>query len=536
MNTMDQEITKKSRLIFIKYASIIPPLLFIVSFLILFIFEKNMRIVKYEEMINSEKHILVLENAILDQEYRMVLEDLKFLQHTFSDVENSDEKIDAVAKIWREFSTHRNIYDQIRFLNCSGDEIIRINYVEGHGEIVPEHQLQNKSNRYYFKDTLNLSEESIYISQLDLNMENNMIEVPYKPVIRIGTSLYDANEQQKGVIILNYLADSMLTQFRSMGENSTGEIALLNSDGYWLSSENAELEYRFMFPGFEDQTFSKRYPDEWSRIKNGESELLTSNGLFLASKVVLNTRVTMHTGDTDDENRIQMRTGNWYIVSSVLRNDDTQIYFPDDNQGLMWAVLTKNSIYFFLILTIALLIAYLISLNRKAFLTIKFYSEYDALTMTFNRRAGLEKLKEIVPYGERRKFNISLCFLDVNGLKTVNDSLGHKYGDELILSAVQGIKGQIRKKDLIIRFGGDEFLVVFYNSNLEESEMIWQRIVKVYEEINQVEKRSYNISVSHGIVEVTNESAEGLEALIKLADEKMYAEKRIIKENIQTLK
>lgn len=535
MNAMDQEIVKKSRLIFIKYALISFLILFIISFLVLFFVGKSVRKIKFDELINNEQRIITLENTILDQEYRMVLEDLKFLQHTYNNVESSDGKTDTVAAIWREFSTHRNIYDQIRFIDCSGDEKIRINYKLGKGEIVAENQLQNKADRYYFTDAIDMNEESIFISPLDLNIENGLVEEPYKPVIRIATPLYGDDKQLKGIIILNYLADHMLEKFRNMGTNSVGEIALLNSEGYWLSSENPDLEYRFMFADSKDQNYAKLYPKEWDDILKGNSEMVTSNGLFIASKVALKARITMDAGYTD-ENKIEMRTGNWYIVSSVLRDDAHQMYFADDNQVIMRAVFKQNSLYFLLIMSISVLIAYLISLNRKAYLTIKYYSEYDALTKTFNRRAGLEKLRGLVPLDERRKFNLSLCFLDVNGLKTVNDNLGHKYGDELILSAVQGIKDQIRKKDFIIRFGGDEFVVVLYGSNLEDAEMIWQRIVTGYENINLVEKRLYNLSVSHGIVEVTNESAEEIEELIKRADEKMYEEKRVIKETIQTLK
>ena len=155
---------------------------------------------------------------------------------------------------------------------------------------------------------------------------------------------------------------------------------------------------------------------------------------------------------------------------------------------------------------------------------------YDSLTKVYNRRSGLAKLARMFTYDERRKVIISLCFIDINGLKQVNDVLGHKSGDELIVSAVDVIKNIIRDYDFVIRLGGDEFLIVFNGITAETAETIWDRIVAAYDKINQEENRPYLISISHGIVEYDNKQKSELDNLIKEADEKMYLEKRIIKE------
>ena len=130
----------------------------------------------------------------------------------------------------------------------------------------------------------------------------------------------------------------------------------------------------------------------------------------------------------------------------------------------------------------------------------------------------------------RRKSNqISICFDDVNGLKQVNDILGHEKGDELILTVANTMKKILREDDLIIRFGGDEFVIAFIESNFEIAEKIWERIVEAFEKINKSENRRYIISVSHGIVE-SNETQEKLvDKILKVADEKMYEEKKKIK-------
>lgn len=157
---------------------------------------------------------------------------------------------------------------------------------------------------------------------------------------------------------------------------------------------------------------------------------------------------------------------------------------------------------------------------------------YDSLTKVYNRRSGLAKLSRMFTYDDRREFTMSLCFIDINGLKQVNDELGHKYGDDLIVSSIDVIRDTIREYDFVIRLGGDEFLIVFNHINAEIAETIWSRIVETYEKINQEDHKPYLISVSHGIVEYNNKQKIDLDSLIKEADEKMYLEKRMIKEDL----
>ena len=158
---------------------------------------------------------------------------------------------------------------------------------------------------------------------------------------------------------------------------------------------------------------------------------------------------------------------------------------------------------------------------------------YDELTKAFNRKSGLSKLSNIFENAKIINADLSLCFIDVNGLKDVNDILGHQDGDELLVSTVECIKGEIRSQDFIIRMGGDEFLIVFNGAITEIAEKVWQRINLRYQEINDNENRPYLISVSHGIVGVDKEKNADMEALIKKADQRMYIEKKYIKEELK---
>ncbi len=125
---------------------------------------------------------------------------------------------------------------------------------------------------------------------------------------------------------------------------------------------------------------------------------------------------------------------------------------------------------------------------------------YDGLTKVYNRRSGIPKLSKMLDGIDSINVTMSLCYVDIDGLKQVNDALGHKYGDDLILTVIGVIKRLIREDDFVIRLGGDEFLIVFKNADINVAKNIWNRISEAYCEINKSLEKPYIISVSHGIV------------------------------------
>ena len=103
------------------------------------------------------------------------------------------------------FVKSKKIFDQVRYINETGQEVIRVDFNNGNPAIVPESGLQNKAKRYYFSDTMELDHEDIYFSPIDLNVEHGKIELPYKPMLRIATPLFDDKGNRKGIFILNLL-------------------------------------------------------------------------------------------------------------------------------------------------------------------------------------------------------------------------------------------------------------------------------------------------------------------------------------------
>lgn len=172
---------------------------------------------------------------------------------------------------------------------------------------------------------------------------------------------------------------------------------------------------------------------------------------------------------------------------------------------------------------------------------MKYSSEYDSLTNVLNRRIGLALLEQSLLRILKENGNMIICFIDINCVKEVNDVLGHKAGDELIITTVNCIKKCIRRSDFIIRMGGDEFLVAFLDTDIEQIKKVWERIENEYNNINLNMERKYLVSVSYGLVECNSAEVdlcnrECLNSLIELADKRMYDKKRQLKKDLKIIR
>jgi hypothetical protein len=115
-----------------------------------------------------------------------------------------------LAREFLWFSRIKKIYGQVRFLDDHGMERLRVNFNNGAPSIVPPQDLQPKGERYYFKDTFQLSEGEILVSPLDLNIEHGELEQPIKPMIRFGTPVFDSKGRKCGIVLLNHLGAHLL--------------------------------------------------------------------------------------------------------------------------------------------------------------------------------------------------------------------------------------------------------------------------------------------------------------------------------------
>lgn len=155
-----------------------------------------------------------------------------------------------------------------------------------------------------------------------------------------------------------------------------------------------------------------------------------------------------------------------------------------------------------------------------------YYASTDAMTGVLNRRSGLKLLDKELNLSKINDRDIVVCFVDIDRLKIINDTLGHGEGDKLLINTSKILKESIRKTDFVIRMGGDEFLVVFPGTTMKEVNKIWYRICVKIEEISKNSDK-YSLSLSYGFYEYKKEGQSEMTVsdLIKKADFEMYKKK-----------
>lgn len=119
---------------------------------------------------------------------------------------------------------------------------------------------------------------------------------------------------------------------------------------------------------------------------------------------------------------------------------------------------------------------------------------------------------------------LCVAFFDLDYLKEINDQFGHVVGTKAIIEVAKIIKERVRKSDIVSRYGGDEFLVIFRNSDCGKVEKAIARIQKEISEL-LVDGRA-RVSVGAGMIEYRGESKETVESLLKKADAELYKSKK----------
>lgn len=203
------------------------------------------------------------------------------LPRVFDNPRGADARL--LAQQWLEFSAQKRIYDQIRLLDLDGQEITRINLTRSGASIVRQDQLQQKTNRYYVREAISLPPGQVYLSPLDLNVENNQIEQPVKPMLRIAVGIVDDNNSKIGLLVLNYLAANLMREIDAYSLLAGSKHLLLNQQGYYLHGMGSDREWLFMYPQKNQSRgiFSSDHETEWRLINQSrKGHLTTEQGIF----------------------------------------------------------------------------------------------------------------------------------------------------------------------------------------------------------------------------------------------------------------
>ena len=151
---------------------------------------------------------------------------------------------------------------------------------------------------------------------------------------------------------------------------------------------------------------------------------------------------------------------------------------------------------------------------------------HDPLTGLLNRRACLDALLAELNRASRLGKQVTIAMADIDHFKSVNDAHGHLAGDEVLREVARRVQESLRDYDIIGRFGGEEFLLVFPECNLEEGVKLAERICCVVSsEPIHIKKRSFPVSLSLGVAVAQDPAPEDMEALLGSADDALYRAK-----------
>ncbi|MEW8141586.1 MAG: sensor domain-containing diguanylate cyclase [Candidatus Thiodiazotropha endolucinida] len=484
-------------------------------------YELQTTLIREEAALNSASELtsLLFEQKLSDL---MVLAEGEVLRSYIHDP--SLKHWIRVAREFSLFARRKPKYFQLRYIDNSGMEVIRINSDDNVQEIVPQSEMQNKADRYYFKEAMKLALGEIYISPLDLNVERGVIEQPVKPTVRFATPVSDGYGRKRGIVIINYTPNELLQRIADNFETLRGNAVMLNSQGHWLQGVPEEQLWGFMYG--RDETFATQKPDVWAAVTSSEKgSFFTDDGVYIFKRAYPLVRNRLGTLENVDEtivpspSRVEKRY--WIFLSHISNS------LIEDLTAKRMIVATITYLLLFLVAgVISVLFAKNSVQKKQAFRKLQQYATTDDLTGLANRReldkVALREFKRATRFTR----HLSVLMLDLDHFKAINDTYGHKVGDSVLRHVADICVGSIRGQDFMARYGGEEFTILLPETNIENSSNLAQRIcdqiaAMPYQEGQQL----ISITVSVGASEIEDGDID-FNDLLNRSDKALYEAKK----------
>lgn len=167
-----------------------------------------------------------------------------------------------------------------------------------------------------------------------------------------------------------------------------------------------------------------------------------------------------------------------------------------------------------------------ITIQKEAEEKIKFMAFYDSLTKLPNRTLFMRKLDEEIEWAKRNNSNGAVFFIDLDNFKNINDTLGHNYGDKLLVYLSKKLKRLITSEDIICRLGGDEFLLIHACSDCVEMERYAKKLLDLFDNSFEIDNKEMYVTASIGIA-IYPKDGEDSSEILKNADFAMYKAKEL---------
>jgi len=165
--------------------------------------------------------------------------------------------------------------------------------------------------------------------------------------------------------------------------------------------------------------------------------------------------------------------------------------------------------------------------NALAHRRLQRVAALDPLTGVYNRRFGMKRLQEEFTRAVRAKGNLSIIMFDIDHFKKVNDTYGHLVGDRVLVSVCNAGLKILRKSDILVRYGGEEFFAILPGASRDDAIEIAERIRHMVEEtVVEDGEQQIGVKISAGVAVYPDQAADNEIALLDNADKKLYRAKQ----------
>ena len=230
---------------------------------------------EHEKLISLQQDELSNKKQLIVELLKPMIANLYYWkQYNFSESDFDPEQNAHLEKKIGDFIIGMDSYNQFRLIDLSGKEVYRLNR-QDNGKIVKSLALQDKANRDYYQATTELEKDQIYLSPLNLNQENGVLDLPYKPMIRGVAPIFDAQGTKLGIVVINFSAERFLDLLK---KDNPYSFMLLDRFGNYLICKDSKKEFAHLIPNSQNITFYEEHPELADSLRMKESTSLFRNG------------------------------------------------------------------------------------------------------------------------------------------------------------------------------------------------------------------------------------------------------------------
>jgi signal transduction histidine kinase len=225
------------------------------------------------------------------------------------------EKRPRINEYFLNFAAATKNISQVRWIDSQGQERFRVDINESKNTIVQQRFLQNKKNRYYFRQGMQIEAPHTYTSEIDLNMERGKIVEPHEPTLRVTYKTNRDKYHIDGLLVVNFNLDYLFKEIQKYNQKSS-QVSIINQNGFWLLNKNSALEWGFMY-NKPSHTLALQLPELWRALTQSQTDsnsILIDNSLFTYRRFPLSENKNS-IGNTSKEITILLNSPNNQIIN-----------------------------------------------------------------------------------------------------------------------------------------------------------------------------------------------------------------------------